>query len=114
MFEAQTLQHLTQGTWLGLLYSPFGAQDATYTGAVIENITLITLILGYVNAQIGIIGDSLVLLTGLVTLNLLPQLGRLNSFIVKDALLLGSGPVLLKSDLRHHKAATLSCFASTS
>lgn len=96
---------------MGLLYSPFGAQDTTYTRAVIENITLIALILGYVNAQIGIIGDSLILLTGLVTLSLLPQLGRLNSFIVKDVLLLGSGLVLLKSDLRHHKAATLSCFA---
>lgn len=99
---------------MGLLYSPFGAQDATYTRAVIENITLIALILGYVKAQIGIVGDSLVLLTGLVTLSLLPQLGRLNSFIVKNVLLLGSGLVLLKSDLRRHKAATLSCFASTS
>ncbi|WP_086551606.1 DUF417 family protein [Acetobacter orientalis] len=96
---------------MGLLYSPFGAQDSTYTRAIIENITLITLILSYVNAQIGIIGDILVLLTGLVTLSLLPQLGRLNSFIVKNVRLLGSGPVLLKSDLRHHKAATLSCFA---
>lgn len=96
---------------MGLLYSPFGAQDTTYTRAVIENITLIALILGYVNAQIGIIGDSLVLLIGLVTLSLLPQLGRLDSFIVKDVLLLSSGLVLLKSDLRHHKAATLSCFA---
>ncbi|WP_415439300.1 DUF417 family protein [Acetobacter orientalis] len=82
-FEAQALQHLTQGTWLGLLYSPFGAQDSTYTRAIIENITLITLILSYVNAQIGIIGDSLVLLTGLVTLSLLPQLGRLNSLHCK-------------------------------
>ncbi|MFT8671333.1 DUF417 family protein [Acetobacter orientalis] len=97
-----------------LLYSPFGAQDATYTRAIIENITLIALILGYVNAQIGIIGDSLLLLTGLVTLSLLPQLGRLNSFIVKDVLLLSSGLVLLKSNLHSHKAATLSCFASTS
>ncbi|MDN6041551.1 MAG: DUF417 family protein [Acetobacter sp.] len=96
---------------MGLLYSPFDTQDATYTLTIIENITLITLILGYVNAQIDIIGDSLVLLTGLVTLNLLPQLGRLDSFIVKDVLLLGSGLVLLKSYLRHHKAATLSCFA---
>lgn len=96
---------------MGLLYSPFGAQDATYTRAVIENITLIALIFGYVNAQIGIIGDSLVLLTNLVTLSLLPQLGRFDSFIVKDALLLGSGLVLLKSDLRRYKAATLSYFA---
>lgn len=96
---------------MGLLYSPFGAQDATYTRAIIENITLIALILGYVNVQIGIIGDILVLLTALVTLSLLPQLGRLDSFIVKDVPLLGSGLVLLKSDLRRHKAATLSCFA---
>ncbi|WP_415480129.1 DUF417 family protein [Acetobacter orientalis] len=66
-----------------MLYSHFGAQDATYTRAVIENITLITLILGYVNAQIGIIGDSLVLLTGLVTLSLLPQLGRFDSLYCK-------------------------------
>ncbi|MCP1216486.1 YkgB family protein [Acetobacter orientalis] len=99
---------------MGLLYSHFGVQDATYTRAIIENITLITLILGYVNVQIGIIGDILVLLTDLVTISLLPQLGRLDSFIIKDVLLLGSGLVLLKSDLRHHKAATLSCFASTS
>ncbi|MFT8432378.1 DUF417 family protein [Acetobacter orientalis] len=96
---------------MGLLYSPFGAQDTTYTRAVIENITLIALILGYVNAQIGIIGDILVLLTDLVTISLLPQLGRLDSFIVKDVLLLDSGLVLLKSYLRHHKSATLSYFA---
>lgn len=106
-FEIQILTTLTHGTWLGLLYTQLGPHDATFILAIIENVTLAALILGFFNAQIGLVGDSLVLLTGLVTLSLLPQLGRLDSFILKDVLLIGAGLVLLKTDLRRLKTTRL-------
>lgn len=106
-FEAQALAVLTNGTWLGILYSQLGPRNATYLLGVVENIALIALIVGYFNASIGIIGDCLVILTGLVTLSLLPQLGRIDSFILKDVLLVGGGLVLLKYDLLRKKPSAL-------
>lgn len=47
-------------------------------------------------------GDIIVIVTGLVTLSLLPQLGKVDSFVIKDVLLLGAGSVLLKYDLKNY------------
>ena len=50
--------------------------------------------------KIGLIGDLLVILTGITTLSIIPQLGHIDSFIIKDVLLVGAGLVLLKFDLK--------------
>lgn len=49
---------------------------------------------------VGAAGALMVAGTGIVTLSLLPQLGRIDSFIIKDVLLIGAGLVLLRHDLR--------------
>ncbi len=47
-------------------------------------------------------GDIIVIVTGITTLSLLPQLGKIDSFIIKDVLLIGAGAVLLKHDLKRY------------
>ncbi|MBJ0340633.1 hypothetical protein JFK78_24295 [Escherichia coli] len=44
----------------------------------------------------------IVIVTGITTLSLLPQLGKIDSFIIKDVLLIGAGAVLLKYDLKRY------------
>ncbi|HFD7939680.1 TPA: DUF417 family protein [Klebsiella quasipneumoniae] len=99
-FEANALHHLLPGTWLGALYPALGVQGLSYALDVVENITLLALIAGFFRPAVGAAGALMVAGTGIVTLSLLPQLGRIDSFIIKDVLLIGAGLVLLRHDLR--------------
>ncbi|MGL4724123.1 MAG: DUF417 family protein [Scandinavium sp.] len=99
-FEADALHHLLPGTWLGALYPAVGVQGLSYGLGVVENITLLALITGFFRPLAGAVGAVMVMATGIVTLSLLPQLGRIDSFIIKDVLLIGAGLVLLRHDLR--------------
>lgn len=99
-FEANALHYLLPGTWLGAMYPVLGVQGLSYALGVVENITLLALIVGFFRPAVGVIGALMVAGTGIVTLSLLPQLGRIDSFIIKDVLLIGAGLVLLRHDLR--------------
>lgn len=99
-FEANALYHLLPGTWLGALYPIFGIQGLSYALGVVENITLLALIIGFYGPAVGVVGDLMVVGTGVVTLSLLPQLGHIDSFIIKDVLLISVGLTLLRHDLR--------------
>jgi len=98
-FEVQGLQPIISESWLNILYSMFGVYGASYFLGVVENIAFIALIIGFCKPRIGVLGDLIVILTGLTTLSILPQLGKIDSFIIKDVLLIGAGLVLLKFDL---------------
>lgn len=97
--EVEALKPLLSNTWLNILYLLFGTHGGSYFLGVVETITFIGLLVGYVKPTAGIVGDVLVIATGLVTLSLLPQLGKIDGFIVKDVLLIGTGMVLLKHAL---------------
>lgn len=99
-FEANALHHLLTGTWLGTLYPTLGIQGLSHALGVVEYITLLALIVGFFRPTVGAVGAMMVAGTGVVTLSLLPQLGRIDSFIIKDVLLIGAGLVLLRYDLR--------------
>ncbi|HDU8497242.1 TPA: DUF417 family protein [Morganella morganii] len=99
-FEANALHHLLPGTWLGELYPILGIQGLSYALGVVEYISLLALIAGFFRPVAGVIGALMVVGTGIVTLSLLPQLGRIDSFIIKDILLIGAGLILLRHDLR--------------
>jgi len=98
-FEVMALQPLISKTWLHFLYGLFGVNGGSYFLGVVETFTFLALILAFIKPLAGVIGDILVIVTGLTTLSLLPQLGKIDSFIVKDILLIGAGVVLLKHDL---------------
>ena len=98
-FEVELLNPIISNTWLSFLYSLFGYHGASYFLGIVEGIAYISLTLGFFRPKLGIIGDLIVIGTALVTLSLLPQLGRLDGFIFKDVLLIGAGLVLLKNDL---------------
>lgn len=99
-FEGNALHQLLTGTWLGALYPYLGVQGLSYALGVVENITLLALIIGFFRPFAGATGAVMVIGTGIVTLSLLPQLGRIDSFIIKDILLIGAGLVILRHDLR--------------
>jgi|AGFS01.1.fsa_nt_gi Predicted membrane protein len=99
-FEANALEHLLTGTWLGCLYPYLGSRGVSYVLGVVENITLLGLIIGIFRPAPGAAGAVMVIGTGVVTLSLQPQLGRIDSFIIKDVLLIGAGITLLRHDLR--------------
>lgn len=99
-FEANALHHLLSGTWLAALYPALGVQGLSYALGVVENIALLALIAGFFRPAAGAVGALMVAGTGIVTLSLLPQLARIDSFIIKDVLLIGAGLVLLRHDLR--------------
>ncbi len=68
--------------------------------------TVILLIAGFKRPLLSMIGAGLLILTGLVTLSLLPQLGGLDAFIFKDIMVVAIGLTLLKRDLiRWEKAS---------
>jgi uncharacterized membrane protein YkgB len=98
-FEVVALKPIISNSWLDVLYTLLGFHGASYFLGVVESVTFVALFIGYFKPVIGVIGSFLVILTGLVTLSLLPQLGYVDSFIVKDVLLIGSGIVLIKFDL---------------
>ena len=99
-FEVLALQPIMANSWLNILYELFGVYGASYLLGIVENIAFIALIIGYWQPRAGVLGALIVIATGLTTLSILPQLGRIDSFIVKDILLVGAGLVLLKFDLR--------------
>lgn len=101
-FEVQALQPIIEPTWLNILYLLFGLHGASYFLGVVETITFLALIIGYKKPCFGGVGALLCIVTGITTLSLLPQLGRIDSFIIKDVLLIGAGLVILKYDLRRH------------
>lgn len=103
-FEVEALKPLISGTWLSFLYDIFGFHGASYLLGIVESIGYISLIAGFFKPKAGIIGDLITIAIGVTTLSLIPQYG-LEGFIVKDAVLLGAGVVLLKYDLN----ATINC-----
>lgn len=97
-FEVETLKPIISNSWLNFLYDLFGFHYTSYSLGVVESIAYIGLFLGIRQPKYGLIGSLLVLLTALVTVSLLPQLG-FDGFIFKDILLIGMALVLFKYDL---------------
>jgi uncharacterized membrane protein YkgB len=98
-FEVQALEPLITQTWLNIFNYFLGLHGTSYFLGVTELTTVILLIAGFKRPALGAIGAALVVLTGLVTLSLLPQLGRFDSFIFKDVVIAAVGLTLLKRDL---------------
>lgn len=101
-FEVMALEPLISNTWLNILYTLFGIHGGSYFLGVVETITFIFLIIGFFKSAVGVLGDIIVITTGITTLSLLPQLGKIDSFIIKDMLLIGAGVALLKYDLKRY------------
>jgi len=99
-FEVSELEPLISSTWLSFLYTLFGVHGGSYFLGVVETLAFLALMVGFKKPAFGIAGDLIVIVTGITTLSLLPQLPTLDGFIVKDVLLIGAGAVLLKFDLR--------------
>lgn len=98
-FEVQALEPLISKTWLNVLYTLFGINGGSYFLGIVETLTFLALIIGFSRPFFGAAGAFMVIITGITTLSLLPQLGKIDSFIIKDILLIGAGTVLLKNDL---------------
>lgn len=101
-FEVMALEPLISTTWLNILYILFGIHGGSYFLGVVENLTFLALIIGLFRPVAGMLGDIIVIVTGITTLSLLPQLGKIDSFVIKDVLLIGAGVVLLKHDLTRY------------
>lgn len=101
-FEVMALEPLISSTWLNILYVLFGVHGGSYFLGIVENIVFLTLIIGFFRPAAGVLGDVITIITGITTLSLLPQLGKIDSFIIKDVLLIGAGAVLLKYDLKRY------------
>ncbi|MCX2587655.1 MULTISPECIES: DUF417 family protein [Proteus] len=101
-FEVMALEPLISKSWLNILYILFGVYGGSYFLGIVENLTFLALIAGFYKPVIGMMGDIIVIGIGVITLSLLPQLGKVDSFIIKDILLIGAGIVLLKYDLKRH------------
>lgn len=101
-FEVMALEPLISTTWLNILYILFGIHGGSYFLGVVENLTFLALIIGLFRPVAGMLGDIIVIVTGITTLSLLPQLGKIDSFVIKDVLLIGAGAVLLKHDLTRY------------
>ncbi|MBG6243221.1 MAG: DUF417 family protein [Candidatus Symbiopectobacterium sp. Dall1.0] len=101
-FEVMSLEPLISPTWLNILYTLFGIHGGSYFLGVVETITFLALIIGFFRPAAGVLGDIIVIVTGITTLSLLPQLGKIDSFVIKDMLLIGAGAVLLKHDLKRY------------
>ncbi|WP_105456075.1 DUF417 family protein [Escherichia coli] len=99
-FEVMALEPLISTTWLNILYILFGVHGGSYFLGVVETITFLALIIGFFRPAAGVLGDVIVIVTGITTLSLLPQLGKIDSFVIKDVLLIGAGAALLKHDLK--------------
>lgn len=105
-FEVMQLKPLISNTWLNILYLLFGIYGGSYFLGIVESITFIALIIGFYKPIIGAFGDIIVIVTGIITLSLLLQLNHIDSFIIKDVLLIGAGSVLLKYDLKRSSYIT--------
>lgn len=104
-FEVQALEPVISVTWLNILYTLFGIAGGSYFLGVVETLTFLLLIAGFSRPAAGIAGSALVIVTGLITLSLLPQLGEVDGFIVKDVFLISTGLAVLKHDLCRWNAA---------
>ncbi|ECW0470512.1 TPA: DUF417 family protein [Salmonella enterica subsp. enterica serovar Mississippi] len=100
-FEVMALEPLISSTWLNILYTLLGVHGGSYFLGVVETIAFLALITGFFKPAAGVMGDIIVVITGITTLSLLPQLGNIDSFIIKDVLLIGAGIVLLKQDIKN-------------
>ncbi|QKG28376.1 YkgB family protein [Campylobacter sp. RM16187] len=110
-FEVELLKPIISATWLNFLYAIFGFHGASYFLGVIESIGYIALAIGYKKPKAGILGALIVILTGLVTLSLMPQLGKPDGFILKDIFMVALGFIILKYDLtRIQKARNQASF----
>ncbi|MDY0927187.1 DUF417 family protein [Enterobacter sp. CFBP8995] len=98
-FEVQALEPIFTKTWLSIFPYFLGLHGSSYFLGVVELTTVILLIAGFKRPDLGMIGAGLLILTGLVTLSLLPQLGGLDSFIFKDIMVVAIGLTLLKRDI---------------
>ncbi|WP_455844350.1 DUF417 family protein [Pantoea agglomerans] len=98
-FEVQALEPIFTKTWLSIFPYFLGLHGSSYFLGVVELSTVLLLIAGIKRPELGMIGAGLLILTGLVTLSLLPQLGKLDSFIFKDIMVVAIGLTLLKRDL---------------
>ncbi len=98
-FEVRALEPLILGTWLQVFNFFLGLHGTSYFLGVVELTTVVLLLVGFKRPLYGASGAGLVILTGVVTLSLLPQLKSLDSFIFKDVMLIGIGLTLLKRDL---------------
>ena len=101
-FEVTGLEPLISSTWLNILYILFGVHGGSYFLGVVETAGFLALIIGFFRPAAGVSGDIIVIVTGITTLSLLPQMGEINGFIIKDLLLVGAGAVLLKHDLKRY------------
>lgn len=98
-FEVQALTPIITTTWLNIFNSVLGLHGTSYFLGVVELTTVALLLLGFKNPMAGAAGAAMIILTGLVTLSLLPQLGTVDSFIIKDLMVVAIGFSLLKHDL---------------
>ena len=94
------LKEIIQPTWLNVLYLEFNEGGVSHFIGAIEFFIVFTLVIGFSSPRIGLIGDMIIILMGLITLSLLFQLENLSGFILKDLLLVSIGIILLKSDLK--------------
>ena len=86
-FEVMALEPIISSTWLNILYILFGVHGGSYFLGVMETLTFLALIIGFFRPAAGVLGDIIVIVTGITTLSLLPQLGKIDSFIIQEALL---------------------------
>ncbi|HDR1358690.1 TPA: DUF417 family protein, partial [Pasteurella multocida] len=74
-FEVEALKPIISASWLSFLYDLFGVYKTSYLLGIIETLAYLGLIIGFRQPKAGLLGSGLVLITALVTVSLLPQLG---------------------------------------
>lgn len=97
-FEIEALKPIISASWLSFLYDLFGVHNTSYLLGIVESLAYLSLMIGFKQPKVGLLGSGLVFITALVTVSLLPQLG-FDGFIFKDILLIGIALVLFKYDL---------------
>ncbi|HHT7700016.1 DUF417 family protein [Pasteurella multocida] len=97
-FEVEALKPIISASWLSFLYDLFGVYNTSYLLGIVESLAYVSLMIGFKQPKVGLLGSGLVFITALVTVSLLPQLG-FDGFIFKDILLIGIALVLFKYDL---------------
>lgn len=98
-FEVEALTPILTTTWLSILKDMLGLHGTSYFIGVVELMTVALLVLGFKNPMAGAAGATFITLTGMVTLSLLPQIGMIDGFILKDIMVVAIGLTLLKQDL---------------
>ncbi|HDR1570031.1 TPA: DUF417 family protein, partial [Pasteurella multocida] len=94
-FEVEALKPIISASWLSFLYDLFGVYNTSYLLGIVESLAYLSLMIGFKQPKVGLLGSGLVFITALVTVSLLPQLG-FDGFIFKDILLIGIALVLFK------------------